>query len=562
MIYVDTETTGLDPHVDRLVLVGVAFDDGNVLVLEHDRDRGLIQEVLDAGEPICGHNISFDMRFLEAAGYRVPDPSTWTDTALIANVAGERKPGQTALRRLTAHLIEAGDLPGEILEPEDVLNAWLRSARRATANGAQLTLDGAAAERPEKGDAPAHLLYPYQRADVIATRAVAAHYGAAVNGQAGILDLEHRCLPAIYAIERRGVPLDLDAAAELRDRTDTEVADLRARLFELAGQPFNVNAARQIEHVLLARGADLGAVPRTPRADLPMFTADTLALVDDDLARALLAYRAEKKLADYVHDLWRHAHGDRLYGGYRQCGTDTGRMSSAHPNLQNIPKSDLRVRYCIAAGPGKVLVGADLDSVELRVLAAYAPGGALEQAFRDGIDLHQQTADVCGVDRDIGKTLNYAVLYGAGAPRIARSLGGDLGRAREVLDRWYRAYPEVGGLKRRLVREVRARGYVETALGRRHAFDQPNHMLINRLVSGTCADLFKRAVIELHEAGVPMVLLVHDEVVAEVDEHAAEETGRLLEAALRRGHDPVPELVAEASRAPRWSDFKSPGWTP
>ena len=128
-------------------------------------------------------------------------------------------------------------------------------------------------------------------------------------------------------------------------------------------------------------------------------------------------------MADYVHNLYEHAHGDRLYGTFRQVGTETGRMSSGRPNLQNVPRRDLRVRYVVRAGPGKVLVGADLDNVELRVLAAYAPGGRLEQAFADGADLHQQTADQLGIERDAGKTINYAILYGAGVPLIASRLG-------------------------------------------------------------------------------------------------------------------------------------------
>ena len=280
-------------------------------------------------------------------------------------------------------------------------------------------------------------------------------------------------MPAIYAAERRGVPLDLEAAAELRDRTEVGVGDLRARLFDLAGHAFNPNAARQVEKALLERGADLSVVPRTPKADMPMFTTDRRRPIDDELADALLAYRTEKKLHDYVLGLWKHAHGDRLYGGFRQMGTDTGRMSSANPNLQNIPKSDLRVRYTICAGEGMALVGADLDNVELRVLAAFAPGGALEQAFADGVDLHQQTADAVGVDRDGGKTLNYAILYGAGAPRVAKQLGIEAGAAKAILDRWYATYPEVGRLKAKLTRAVRECGYLTSVGGRRHTSTSP-----------------------------------------------------------------------------------------
>ena len=558
MITLDTETTGLSPITDRLVLVGVAGDQGEPRVFRHDTDRELIQAVLDIDTVFVGHNLGFDMAFLEAAGYRIPPPERWDDTVLIAHTAGERRPGQTRLQALTRNLVALEVLPADITSHEDALDAWLTRARRvARKHGIG---------RPEKGHAPLYLLWPYLDADVQCTRAVHGFYSARIDGQDGILQLERSCMAAVYAVERRGVPLDLDAARELRDRTTTTVADLHAQLYELAGRAFNVNSARQIERALQERGANLDEVPRTPRADLPMFTHQVLETVDDELARTLLTYRDEKKLSDYVESLYRHTHGDRLYGGFNQVGTDTGRMSSSRPNLQNIPKSDLRVRYVIAAGDGKRLVGADLDNVELRVLAAYAPGGALEQAFADGVDLHQQTADAVGVDRDGGKRLNYAILYGAGVPRVAHILGIERDDAAAVLDRWYTLYPEVVKLKQRLRRHVERRGYLESIGGRRHYFDEPNHMLLNRLISGSCADMFKASIVKLHEQRVPMVLFVHDEIVAEADVRDAATVAQLLETELTRGMSRrgfhIDGLVAQATVAQRWSDFKEPGWAP
>jgi DNA polymerase-1 len=241
-------------------------------------------------------------------------------------------------------------------------------------------------------------------------------------------------------------------------------------------------------------------------------------------------------------------------------------MSSNRPNLQAIPKSDLRVRYVIKAGRGRVLVGADLDNVELRVLAAYAPGGALERAFAEGVDLHQQTADACGVDRDTGKRLNYLTIYGGGVPLVARILDIDRDQAGEILNRWYRLYPEVGRLKARLANTVRRRSYLLSIAGRRHYFEQPNHLLLNRLVSGSAAELFKLGIIRMHQLATPMCLFVHDEVVCEVAEDDADRVSRLLEAELTRDISRpgvrIENLVAKATIAERWSDFKQPGWAP
>jgi DNA polymerase-1 len=553
-VVIDVETGGLDCRRDRLVAVGIAFGEDEPIILRHPDDRDLVQRALELDTIYVGHNVGFDMGFLECHGYRVPHPSRWLDTVLVAHVAGERLPGRTRLEALQKQLVACGELPPEIREPEQRIKVWLRRARTAAKK--------TDSTRPEKGDAPSAVLNPYLYADIVSTRAVARHWGRLVDGQRKVLVLEHRCLPAIYAAERRGVPLDLDAARELRDHTEVNAGDLRARCFELAGRAFNLNSASQIEQALLARDVDLSHIPRTPRVAMPMFTADTLAAIDDELARALLDYRAEKKLHDYVIGLWAHTHGDRLYGMFRQVGTETGRMSSGNPNLQNIPRSDLRVRHVICAGEGKLLVGADLDSVELRVLAAYAGPGRLRRAFIHGVDLHQPTADALGLTRDEGKTINYATIYGGGASLIAGRLGCSIGEAKNILDRWFAQYPEVRRLRTRLSRKVQHDGYLTTIGGRRHYFAEPNHMLLNRLVSGSCADMFKAAAVELHELHVPVVLYVHDEVVAEVAEHQAEDTGRLLEAALGRGLGRIRGLKAEATAHKRWSDFKQPGYAP
>jgi DNA polymerase I-like protein with 3'-5' exonuclease and polymerase domains len=554
MLFLDTETTGLDPRADRLVLVGFARSAGDPVVLQHGRDRERIQRVLDADATFVAHNVGFDMAMLEHHGYRLPPPERWQDTMLVAHVAGECKPGELQLRRLTQKLVDAGELDTSVLAHEDLVKQWLARARRvAKKHGFP---------RPQIGHAPTWLLWPYLDADVRTSRAVYRHYSARLGGQQRVLDLEQRCLAAVYATEQRGVPLDVDAARELRDRTAVQVDDLRTRLHDLAGRPFNLNSARQIERALQDRGANLDEVPRTPNAGLPMFTAQTLPAIGDELADTLLQYRDEKKMLDYVHGLLAHTHGDRLYGTFRQLGTETGRMSSSSPNLQNIPKSDLRVRYVVRAGAGRLLIDCDQDNVELRVLAAYAPGGELERAFAEGVDLHQRTADELDVDRDTAKTVNYAVLYGAGAPRIAQQLGVDRSVAERILDDWYGLYPEVGKLKWQLTRAVRKRGYIRSAGGRRHRFDQPNHMMLNRLISGSCAEIFKAALVELNALGMPMVLLVHDEVVAEVREEEAGFAARLLEEALARGMGRAENLVAHAQIADRWSDFKEPGWVP
>ena len=225
--------------------------------------------------------------------------------------------------------------------------------------------------------------------------------------------------------------------------------------------------------------------------------------------------------------------------------------------MQNFPKDDSRIRRLIRAGEGKTLVGADLDSVELRLLAHYAPGGALEASFANGADPHRQTADALGVSRDEGKRINYAILYGAGAPLIGEILGCARPEVKAALDHWYGAYPEVGRLKKRIIDRLDERGDATTVLGRQQpiARDQ-RYLALNRLISGSAADLFKLAAIELYEARLEAVLYVHDEIVLEVDVDQAEEAGRRLAATLSSGADKVRGLRATAAMARRWSECR------
>jgi len=551
----DCETTGLDPWVDHLTWVGFQADDREPVCLRHPDDHEQIQQWLSLDATYIDHNSSFDLRFLEHSGYTPPDPQRVADTIVLAYVAApQRRQGDVALPALQKKLVATGELPASILEPEIAIKQWMKDARKAARKGKK--------RLPQKGDAPAEILVPYLKADLRSTRAVWDRYiPTARNGQQPIWDLERQLTPAIYATEKRGVPVDIDVVRDLLDQSATNLEKAQEACFELADGPFPLAGQDKMEARLKDRGVDTEALARTPTGKLQI-GAEAMALVDDDLARAHVAWRAVKAMDTYIKSMGAAMHGDRMYGQFKQWGAETGRMSSSGPNLQNIPKSDLRLRYAISAREGHVLVGADLDSVELRVLAAYAGAGALQDALRDG-DLHQLTADKLGLTRDEGKTINYAFIYGTGAPGLAKTLKCSEAEAAALISEWFRTYPEVGRLKSRARTHVQQHRYIPSILGRHHYFPNgPNHMVLNRLVSGSCADLFKRAAVELHELDIPVVLYVHDEVVCEVEEDRADEVARVLEKVLPRSEGRVQNLSATASIHKRWSEFKQPEYSP
>jgi len=328
--------------------------------------------------------------------------------------------------------------------------------------------------------------------------------------------------------------------------------------------------AQRIEPLLVARGVDLSGYPRTETGLMSMTSSD-LATLEDELALLVADHKIKHPLLTTLSGLLEHVHDGRLYGRFRQYGTRTGRMSSAEPNLQNLPKRQLLVRYFVRAEPGHVLVRADADSYELRMLAAYASGGLLAtELAKPESNLHQLTGDaVAGGNRDIGKTVNTAITYGAGIRRIAEILGCNQNEAAAALERYYNLYPEVKQLQDRLRSAVKSRGFITTILGRRHSFERiTDHRLLNRLVSGGCADHYKRGVVRLHECKieVPSVLYVHDEIVCHCLEDDADRVGRELVAALTepvaRGPIKVDDLRAEAEAYQHRSQFREPDYIP
>jgi DNA polymerase-1 len=556
-VYFDCETSGLNPRMDRLTLVGLMASDGEPVCLDPDRDRELVQAYLELETTFVGHNLGFDLHFLECFGFRIPPVERCLETQVLAHVVGsdgERLPGNLALDSLAKRLIALGKLPEDILEPEAALKRWLRTARRVASKEGR--------RRPEKGDAPGPVLRPYLEADLICTRAVAQHYAGALNGQHQVLGLELRCMPAIYSAERRGVPIDVDAANEVLRHSQEKLEELSGRLLEQAGEPFLYGSARQIEKALERRGVDLSNAKRTPTGLLAISRA-ALERIDDDLPRTLLEYDREDTFLSLHKGLLKHTIDGRLHPSFRQVGAITGRMSSGNPNTQNIPRSDLRIRYCIAAGEGRLLVGCDLEAVEISMLAYLAGEGKLRRDLAAGADPHARTAAALGIDRDEAKTLNFGILYGMGTRGVAGKLECTLGEADRVIDASISRYPEVKRLRNRLWRAVVRHGQFQTVGGRLQYFpDGPNHMLLNYMIQGSCADVFKAAIAELHNLGVELILLIHDEVVAEAPEDEAEEIARLLETVLARDRFGVSGLRASAEVHKRWSDFKEPGWIP
>ena len=252
---------------------------------------------------------------------------------------------------------------------------------------------------------------------------------------------------------------------------------------------------------------------------------------------------------------------------------EIGVHNCSDPNMQNQPRDDLRLRYNIVADPGHVLVTCDLTNIEMYLFAAYCGEGRLLNAVQKGEDLHTLTARMLGLRdrkrpgggietaRQLGKTYNFSRVYGGGLRTIRRQFRCSLDEARLLKRRFDEAYPEVQRLQNRIEYKLYDDGYIQDKLisGRRFRVDpREAYKATNYLVQGTAASLLKYAVVKLHEDGVPMVALVHDEIVAHVPASEAQEAAKLIEARMTEfeGLKGVVPLKAEADIVKRWSDAK------
>jgi DNA polymerase-1 len=263
----------------------------------------------------------------------------------------------------------------------------------------------------------------------------------------------------------------------------------------------------------------------------------------------------------------------RIHATYRQVGARTGRMSSADPNMQNQPRDDLRLRWNIVADEGYSLVAADLSNIEMVLFAAYCGEGRLLDTIKAGGDLHTLTAEMLGFRdrkrpgggyesaRQQGKVFNFTKIYGGGLRSIKRYFRCDMNQARIYRDRYEAAYPETKTLQQRIDWRLSEDGYIQDQLisGRRFRVElRESYKAVNYLVQGTAASLLKYAVMQLHKDGVPMVALVHDEIVSHVPTKDAPEVARLVVQRMTEfeGLKGVVPVTADFDIVKRWSDAK------
>ena len=368
-------------------------------------------------------------------------------------------------------------------------------------------------------------------------------------------EVEMPLVPVLADMEMAGICVDEGYLEGLSEEFEGRLAGLEEQIWEAAGEHFNINSTQQLSDILFAKLRLPKKVTRRLKSGHYSTAADVLEKLRDrhPLVGLILEYRELAKLrstyVDALRGLIDPATG-RVHTSYKQTGTVTGRLSSANPNLQNIPiRTELgrRIRGAFHAQEGWWLLAADYSQVELRIVAHICQDPALLTAFHRGEDIHRSTAAaVYGVPleavtpemRRVAKTTNFAIVYGVSGYGLAQQTGLSQEEATAFIDTYLGKYPKVKEYVEETKELAASQGYVETLLGRRRYFPElavksgahgqvrrgAERMAINTPVQGSAADIVKIAMInldrELKSGGYRsrMLLQVHDELVLEVPE--------------------------------------------
>ena len=396
-------------------------------------------------------------------------------------------------------------------------------------------------------------------------------------------EIEMPLSAVLFDMEKRGFCIDSASIVTYGETLSAVAADLEYRIFAYAGREFNINSPKQLGEVLFDE-LKLPAPKKTKTG------YSTSAEVLEKLAYRhpiigdILEYRQVTKLkSTYVDGLLKVAdEGGRVHTTFKQTGTATGRLSSAEPNLQNIPiRTELgreMRKFFIPNAAGRVLIDADYSQIELRLLADIAGDSAMREAFVEGFDIHTDTAArVFGVRKDAvtvdlrkkAKAINFGIMYGMGEHSLAEDLGISYGEAKAYIESYLQSYPDIRRYLSEIVLAAYEQGYVTTKLGRRRHIPELSdsnkmrkkfgeRVAMNSPIQGTAADIIKLAMIRVHkrlaDSGLDahMILQVHDELIIEASRADAEAALALLREEMEGALALSVPLDVEASIGENW----------
>lgn len=540
VVCIDIETDEKDTFVG-----GCIYDGGNLLYYYTNPDSFRSHLV---GKSIIGYNVKSDLNWLKLMGTVVNSNNVYGDPMIQSYVINSNR---------ESHGLK------EVAKTE---LGWVwPSYRDMVGKGSKKqTLDKQAVEKVAE----------YCGMDTLAAWRLHERFNKVFNvAQRKLYDtVELPTYRILWDMECSGIRVDQSKLDDLDREFSGEVTRLLAALTKYSSD-WNPNSPQQTLEILKKQGIH---VAKTDKPTLAIHKGKPI--VDD-----LLAYRKIKKLhSTYVASFKMLPSLPIIHTTFNQVsyqddgglhGIRTGRLSSSDPNLQNIPakkaKNDYgcRIRELFVPRQGKVFIDADYSQIEYRLLAHFSQEATLVQGFHNGADVHDLTGKLLGCDRKIGKTLNFASIYGAQAGKIAFTAGIDEAKAQVFLDQYWRVLPQVRRWIDRTLLLARSRGGVSTMSGRFIPLPELSHKnrwkrqhaeraAINYVIQGSAADIIKVAMIELNKHGYPSILQVHDELIFEVSPLTAQDDLKEIQHIMENVVQLTVPLKVDIHIGGNWQDAK------
>lgn len=528
----DTETTDVESL--HAALVGLSFctkpSTGWYVPVPENRDEAMslvaeFSEILGSSKLKIAQNIKYDLSVMENYGVSISLPMF--DTML-------------------AHYL---------LEPDQRHNMQLLSEKFLGYSPISIeTLIGKKGKgQGNMKDVDLETIAEYATEDADVTFQLFEALQPAIEAQ-GLTDLlmnvEMPLVLVLEAIERQGVSIDVDFLKEYSNQLLDQVRSVQANIFENAGSVFNIASAQQVGKILFEhlKLSDKAKKTKTGQYQTDEETLNAL-LGKHPIIQNILDFRALQKLKSTYVDalpLLVDSSTGRVHTHFNQAVAATGRLSSQNPNLQNIPirtelGREIRKAF-VSKGSDAVLLSCDYSQIELRIIAHISGDVGMQEAFRQGIDIHTATAakvwgvGIEDVDKEMrrkAKTVNFGIIYGISAFGLSQRVGISRGEAKEIIENYFKQFSGVKSYMDETVQKAREQGYVETILGRRRYMRDINSAnavmrgfaernAINAPIQGSAADMIKVAMIQIHnwlnyeKLKTRMILQVHDELLFDV----------------------------------------------
>ena len=519
--------------------------------------------------PKVAHNAKFDCMILER--YDITVSPVRFDT-MIAEWLSDPATKHKGLKDLARHRLGA-----EMTDIDELIGRGKNQT-----SFAEVPIEAAAPYGAADADMTLRLLPPLQ-------------HELEEKGLTKLMDLEMELLPVLSDMERIGVRIDIEFFRHMSQDLAAALLKCEQTIYEIAGEPFNINSTQQLSDILFKKLQlpreglkKIASGHYSTAADVleGLKAADTTGIID-----AIIEYRELGKLkSTYVDALPQMINPDtgRIHTSFSQTGAITGRLASSSPNLQNIPiRSEVGqlIRRGFVTDPGWTFLSADYSQVELRILAHISQDETLLRAFREDQDIHTATAAaIYGIppetvtknQRRFAKVINFGLIYGMGAFRLARETGLTLSEAENYVKKYFGQFPGIERYLNATRQKARTDGYVETLFGRRRYFpvfrtsagsanrqavQRAEREAVNQPIQGTAADIIKVAMIRLHAElaahyRARLLLQVHDELLLEVPEEELDAVRELVVETMSNAFTLDVPLKVEAATGANWLELK------